>query len=62
MTPTQSNYMTVSPRDRHVISWTQTTPGSTTTYDPMAVLFGSQESITDFIPNATNTAPWCRCI
>ena len=59
--PTQSNYMTISPRDRHVIFFgTQTTPGTTGTYDPMAVLFGSQESITDFIPNATNTAGFQR--
>ena len=59
--PTQSNYMVVSPRDRHVIFFgTQTTPGTTTTYDPMSVLFGSQESITDFIPNATNTAGFQR--
>jgi len=53
--------MTISPRDRHVIFFgTQTTPGNTNTYDPMAVLFGSQESITDFIPNATNTAGFQR--
>ena len=59
--PTQSNYMTISPRDRHVIFFgTQTTPGTSSTYDPMAVLFGSQESITDFIPNATNTAGFQR--
>jgi hypothetical protein len=59
--PTQSNYMTISPRDRHVIFFgTQTTPGNTNTYDPMAVLFGSQESTTDFIPNATNTAGFQR--
>ena len=45
--PTQSNYMVVSSRDRHLIFLgTETTPGTTTTYDPMAVLFGSQESIT----------------
>ena len=59
--PTQSNFMTISPRDRHVIFFgTQTTPGTTGTYDPMAVLFGSQESTTDFIPNATNTAGFQR--
>jgi hypothetical protein len=59
--PTQSNYMTVSPRDRHIIFFgTQTTPGTTATYDPMAVLFGSQESTTDFIPTATNTAGFQR--
>jgi len=59
--PTQSNYMVISPRDRHVIFFgTQTTPGTTATYDPMAVLFGSQESTTDFTPNATNTAGFQR--
>jgi hypothetical protein len=59
--PTQSNYMVISPRDRHIIFFgTQTTPGTTGTYDPMSVLFGSQESITDFTPNATNTAGFQR--
>ncbi len=59
--PTQSNYMIVSSRDRHLIFLgTQTTPGTTTTYDPMSVLFGSQESITDFIPTAVNTAGFQR--
>jgi len=59
--PTQSNYMIVSSRDRHLIFLgTETTPGTTTTYDPMAVLFGSQESITDFTPTAVNTAGFQR--
>ena len=59
--PTQSNFMVISPRDRHVIFFgTQTTPGTSATYDPMSVLFGSQESITDFTPNATNTAGFQR--
>jgi hypothetical protein len=59
--PTQSNYMVVSSRDRHLIFLgTETTPGTTTTYDPMAVLFGSQESITDFIPTSVNTAGFQR--
>jgi hypothetical protein len=59
--PTQSNYMVVSSRDRHLIFLgTQTTPGSTSTYDPMAVLFGSQESITDFTPTSVNTAGFQR--
>ena len=59
--PTQSNFMIVSSRDRHLIFLgTQTTPGTTTTYDPMSVLFGSQESVTDFIPTATNTAGFQR--
>ena len=53
--------MIVSSRDRHLIFLgTQTTPGSSTTYDPMSVLFGSQESITDFVPTATNTAGFQR--
>ena len=59
--PTQSNYMVVSSRDRHLIFLgTETTAGDTNTYDPMAVLFGDQESITDFTPNATNTAGFQR--
>ena len=59
--PTQSNFMVVSSRDRHLIFLgTQTTAGDTNTYDPMAVLFGDQESITDFTPNATNTAGFQR--
>jgi hypothetical protein len=59
--PTQSNYMIVSSRDRHLIFLgTETTPGTTTTYDPMAVLFGSQESITDFVPTSVNTAGFQR--
>ena len=59
--PDRSNFMLVSSRDRHLAFFgTETTPGSSTTYDPMAVLFGSQESITDFTPNATNTAGFQR--
>ena len=59
--PTQSNYMIVSSRDRHIIFLgTQTTPGDSNSYDPMAVLFGSQESITDFTPTAINTAGFQR--
>lgn len=59
--PTQSNFMIVSSRDRHIIFLgTQTTPGNTNSYDPMAVLFGSQESVTDFTPTAINTAGFQR--
>jgi hypothetical protein len=59
--PTQSNYMIVSSRDRHIIFLgTQTIPGNTNSYDPMAVLFGSQESVTDFTPTAINTAGFQR--
>ena len=59
--PTQSNFMLVSPRDRHLIFLgTETTPRTTNTYDPMAVLFGDQESLTDFTPTSVNTAGFQR--
>ena len=59
--PDQSNFMLVSARDRHIAFFgTETTPGSSGTFDPMAVLFGSQESITDFTPTAINTAGFQR--
>ena len=59
--PTQSNFMLVSPRDRHLIFLgTETTARTTSTYDPMAVLFGDQESLTDFTPSAVNTAGFQR--
>ena len=59
--PDQSNFMLVSARDRHIAFFgTETTPGSSTTFDPMAVLFGSQESTTDFIPTSINTAGFQR--
>jgi hypothetical protein len=59
--PTQANYMLVDPTNRSVLYFgTQTTPGSTSTYDPMAVLFSSQESYTDFIPTSVNTAGFQR--
>jgi hypothetical protein len=59
--PAKSNFMIVSPRDRHVIFLgTETTPNTSSSYDPMSVLFGSQESLTDFTPNATNTAGFQR--
>ena len=59
--PTQSNFMLVSPRDRHLIFLgTETTPRTINTYDPMAVLFGDQESLTDFTPTSVNTAGFQR--
>jgi hypothetical protein len=59
--PTQSNFMLVSSRDRHLIFLgTETTARTTNTYDPMAVLFGDQESLTDFTPTAVNTAGFQR--
>jgi len=59
--PDQSNFMLVSPIDRHLIFFgTETTPGSSTTFDPMSVLFGSQQSLTDFTPTSINTAGFQR--
>lgn len=59
--PTRSNFMIVSGVDRHIVFLgTQTTPGTTSTYDPMVVLFGAQESVTDFIPTAVNDAGFQR--
>ena len=59
--PDRSNFMLVSSRDRHIsFLGTETTPGTSTTFDPMTVLFGSQESITDFTPTAINTAGFQR--
>ena len=59
--PDQSRFMLVSPRDRHLIFLgTETIPGTSSSFDPMAVLFGSQESLTDFTPTAVNTAGFQR--
>lgn len=59
--PDQSNFMIVSARDRHLVFLgTETTPGSSSTFDPMSVLFGNQESTTDFTPNGINTAGFQR--
>ena len=55
--PTKNNYALVSTPDRHlVLLGTETTPGDTTTFDPMFVRFSDQEDITTFIETATNTA------
>jgi hypothetical protein len=59
--PTRANYMTVDAINRSVVYFgTQTTPGTTTTFDPMTVLFSSQESYTDYTPTAVNTAGFQR--
>jgi hypothetical protein len=59
--PTRSNYMTVDAINRSVVYFgTETTPGTTTTFDPMTVLFSSQESVTDYIPTSVNTAGFQR--
>jgi hypothetical protein len=59
--PDRAGFMLVSPRDRHLAFFaTETTPGTSTTYDAMSILFGSQESTTDFTPTAVNTAGFQR--
>jgi len=59
--PNKSNYMVVDAVNRSVVFFgTETTPGSSSTYDPMTVLFSSQETYTDYIPTAVNTAGFQR--
>ena len=59
--PTKSNYMVVDALNRSVVFFgTQTTPGSTSTFDPMTVLFSDQGDYTNYTPNATNTAGFQR--
>ena len=53
--PTIAKQILVSDIDRHVIAFGTNTIG-TTTQDPLLIRFGSQESLTDFTPTATNTA------
>ena len=53
--PTIAKQVLVSDLDRHVIVFGANTIG-TTTQDPLLIRFGSQESLTDFTPTATNTA------
>ena len=53
--PTIGKQVLVSDLDRHVIVFGANTIG-TTTQDPLLIRFGSQESLTDFTPTATNTA------
>ena len=53
--PTIAKQVLVSDLDRHVIVFGTNTIG-TTTQDPLLIRFGSQESLTDFTPTATNTA------
>ena len=53
--PTIAKQILVSDIDRHVIAFGANTIG-TTTQDPLLIRFGSQESLTDFTPTATNTA------
>ena len=53
--PTIAKQVLVSDLDRHIIVFGANTLG-TTTQDPLLIRFGSQESLTDFTPTATNTA------
>mgnify|MGYP003111580338 CR=1 FL=1 len=53
--PTIAKQIMVSDIDRHVIVFGANTLG-TTTQDSLLIRFGSQESLTDFTPTATNTA------
>ena len=54
-TPTIARKVLVSDVDRHVIFFGTNNIGQAT-QDPMLIRFGSQESLTDFTPTATNTA------
>ena len=55
--PTASRHVLVSPVDRHLIFLgTETTIGDPTTQDDMYIRFSDQESLSDYIPTATNTA------
>lgn len=53
--PTIGKQIMVSDIDRHIIVFGANTLG-TTVQDPLLIRFGSQESLVDFTPTATNTA------
>jgi hypothetical protein len=53
--PIIAKQVLVSDLDRHIIVFGANTLG-TSTQDPLLIRFGSQESLTDFTPTATNTA------
>jgi hypothetical protein len=55
--PTKTRITQVSDRDRHLFHFgTETTIGSTTTFDPMFIRFSDQENFNEYQPTATNTA------
>ena len=54
-TPTIARKVLVSDVDRHIIAFGANIIG-TNTQDQLLIRFGSQESLTDFTPTATNTA------
>ena len=53
--PTIAKQVLVSDIDRHIVVFGANTIG-TTTQDPLLIRFGSQESLTNFTPDTTNTA------
>jgi len=53
--PTVAKQVLVSDIDRHIVVFGANTIG-TTTQDPLLIRFGSQESLTNFTPDTTNTA------
>jgi hypothetical protein len=55
--PTKTRLTQVSDRDRHVFHFgTETTIGTTSTFDPMFIRFSNQEDFNTYLPTATNTA------
>ena len=53
--PTIAKQVLVSDIDRHIVVFGANTIG-TSTQDPLLIRFGSQESLTNFTPDTTNTA------
>ena len=55
--PSKNGISLVSTPDRHLcVFGTETTIGTSSTYDPMLIRFSDQENITDFVITADNTA------
>ena len=53
--PTTTNYITVSPNDRHLIAL-GTTEAGTGTYQPMLVRWSDQNDFTNFTPSVSSTS------
>ena len=55
--PSKNGLSLISTPDRHLCLFgTETTIGTSSTYDPMLIRFSNQEDITDFVITADNTA------
>ena len=55
--PSKNGLSLISTPDRHLcVFGTETTIGTSSTYDPMLIRFSNQEDITDFVITADNTA------